>query len=237
MKNLAVIEPPRPPAQADRDGAVHGQESAILGRILADDVDLALWERHLDPRVAQEIAAIDLDTVDDLLLTCEAAKVEEQLRALLLDSGYPPCPALVADVAMLAALHARLLGEQRVTIRLEVVETDACRKFHADFVTVRTITTSAAARNGCVEAKTRFTNWRPGRWGCSRDGLPTANRPSCTAHRPSQIRAKPALCWLSIPLRAAKYLFTGSVPHCATNGAPRAIITPGPGYLRKSETL
>lgn len=42
---------------------------------------------------------------------------------------------------MLAALHARLLGEQRVTIRLEVVETDACRKFHADFVTVRTITT------------------------------------------------------------------------------------------------
>lgn len=141
MKNLAVIEPPRPPAQADRDGAVQGQESAILGRILADDVDLALWERHLDPRVAQEIAAIDLDTVDDLLLTCEAAKVEEQFRALLLDSGYPPCPVLVADVAMLAALHARLLGEQRVTIRLEVVETDACRKFHADFVTVRTITT------------------------------------------------------------------------------------------------
>lgn len=90
MKNLAVIEPPRPPAQADQDGAVHGQESAILGRILADDVDLALWERHLDPRVAQEIAAIDLDTVDDLLLTCEAAKVEEQFRALLLDSGYPP---------------------------------------------------------------------------------------------------------------------------------------------------
>lgn len=141
MKNLAVIEPLRWPARANRGGAVYGQESAILGRILADDVDLALWERHPDPRVVQEIAAIDLDTVDDLLLTCDAAKVEAQLRALLLDSGYPPSPVLVADVAMLAVLHARLLDEQRVTIRLEVVETDACRKFHADFVTVRMITT------------------------------------------------------------------------------------------------
>ncbi len=118
-----------------------GPHTEVLREIACDGIDLAVWERSLDPALVRETSALDLDGIDDLLLACDAGSVETQLGALLKDSGYPESPLLCADIAALAARHAVLLGDCRVRIRLEVVETDACRKFHADFVTVRTITT------------------------------------------------------------------------------------------------
>jgi len=55
---------------------------------------------------------------------------------------------------MLAAQHAVLLDENDVRVRLEVVETDACRKFHADYVKVRTITTYLGQGTQWIEATT-----------------------------------------------------------------------------------
>jgi len=118
-----------------------GPHAEVLRAIASDGIDLAIWERDLDPALVREISALDLDGIDDLLLACDPGDAEVQLSALLRDSGYTESPLLCADIAALATRHAALLGERRVRIRLEVVETDACRKFHADFVTVRTITT------------------------------------------------------------------------------------------------
>lgn len=126
---------------APRTAVVTGSDAGILGEIAGDGIDLALWQRSLEPELVREIAALDLDAADNLLLTCDVADAAARLRDVLPDSGYPECPLLRTDIAALAARHALLLGDLRVRIRLEVVETDACRKFHADFVTARTITT------------------------------------------------------------------------------------------------
>ncbi|MBO9724031.1 MAG: DUF1826 domain-containing protein [Novosphingobium sp.] len=118
-----------------------GPHPEVLREIASDRIDLAIWERDLDPALVREVSGLDLDSIDDLLLVCDAGDTDMQLGTLLRDSGYPESPLLCADIAALAMRHGVLLGESRVGIRLEVVETDACRKFHADFVTVRTITT------------------------------------------------------------------------------------------------
>lgn len=118
-----------------------GTRAEVLREIASDGIDLAIWERDLDPALVREVAGLDLDGIDDLLLACDTGDTDMQLSTLLRDSGYPESPLFCADIAALAMRHAVLLGERRVRIRLEVVETDACRKFHADFVTVRTITT------------------------------------------------------------------------------------------------
>jgi hypothetical protein len=118
-----------------------GPHAEVLREIVSDGIDLAIWERDLDPALVREVSGLELDGIDDLLLACDAGDTDMQLGTLLRDSGYPESPLLCADIAVLAMRHAVLLGERRVRIRLEVVETDACRKFHADFVTVRTITT------------------------------------------------------------------------------------------------
>jgi len=69
-------------------------------------------------------------------------------------AGYPDMPAFRRDIAMLGNRHAAVTGETGVRIRLEVVETDACRKFHADYVTVRVITTSRGRGTQWIEAET-----------------------------------------------------------------------------------
>ena len=129
------------PLSPDPVTVAAGPRTDVLREIAREGIDLALWERSLDPALVQELSALDLDGIDDLLLVCDAGGVATQLGALLRDSGYPESSLLCTDIAALAARHAAVLGDRHVRIRLEVVETDACRKFHADFVTVRTITT------------------------------------------------------------------------------------------------
>jgi hypothetical protein len=58
-------------------------------------------------------------------------------------AAYPePIVApLAADMAALCDRHAGLTGRDRQALRLEVVETNACRRFHADYITLRLLCT------------------------------------------------------------------------------------------------
>jgi hypothetical protein len=49
--------------------------------------------------------------------------------------------ALVEDAARLGELFCAAMDLAKLELRLEVVRTDSCRKFHADYVTARLITT------------------------------------------------------------------------------------------------
>lgn len=52
-------------------------------------------------------------------------------------------PTLAADIADLARRFAGLTGVETVRIRLERIENDACRRFHADYTDIRLVTTYA----------------------------------------------------------------------------------------------
>ncbi|MDJ0275904.1 DUF1826 domain-containing protein [Sphingomonas sp. 2R-10] len=118
------------------DVVAFGYDRASLDAIARPAAALAIWWRSLPDALRTALAALDLATVDDVSLDLDAgAPLDATLRA----AGYPDAVAalLAADIGLLVRRHAALTGEDRLRIRLDVVETDACRRFHADFVTLR----------------------------------------------------------------------------------------------------
>ncbi|HET9511917.1 MAG TPA: DUF1826 domain-containing protein [Sphingomonas sp.] len=115
-----------------------------LAAILERDVNLAIW-RAADPVRTPDASA--LSAIEDVAITLEAAAIGRALLGVLATAGYAPMYAapIAADIARLGRCVARIADCTSVDIRLEVVETDACRKFHADYVGVRLICTYVGA--------------------------------------------------------------------------------------------
>lgn len=112
----------------------------ILDGIAHADAALAIWARDLPAGLGDTLASLDLDEIDDVAITVAAdGSLDEALNA----AGYSDAVAapIAADIVSLARHHAALTGTGRLSLRLEVVETDACRRFHADYVTLRMICT------------------------------------------------------------------------------------------------
>lgn len=126
--------------------------STALQRVLRPDMALAVWQRSLDDDIVAELASLVLDEVDDILFASGTDALDRALADAMEDAGYSDVPALRRDIAMLAKQHAAVAGDRDVTIRLEVVETDACRKFHTDYVKIRTITTYFGQGTQWIEA-------------------------------------------------------------------------------------
>lgn len=120
-----------------RDGAVViGDDQVVLQRILDLDVHLAVWQR----RAARGIEGLEglawdaiADVDQDVPVVALASAIPEALRS----AGYPDVVALAEAIVPLASDFAALMACDALRIRLDVIETDACRKFHADQVTVR----------------------------------------------------------------------------------------------------
>lgn len=113
-----------------------GEAAASLDTIARQETALAIWCRSLPDKLRAGLAALDLDSVDDVALDLAADMV---VGSALIEAGYTdPLAALLApDIELLVRRHAALTGEDRLGVKLEVIETDACRRFHADFVTMR----------------------------------------------------------------------------------------------------
>lgn len=151
----------------DQAGAPHvacGETATILSAILMSPINLAIWARKLDFGLQQWVDTLDLSVIDDMRFTCE---VDDLLPAFAAaEAGYPSGHLhLRDDIVALARNFADIMDDRRVEIRLEVVETDACKKFHADYVAARLITTyrgkgtqwlsahdAASLKNGAVSA-------------------------------------------------------------------------------------
>ncbi len=124
-----------------------------LQRILRPDMALAVWQRSLANEVVAELESLELDEVDDILLASGTDALERALVDAMEQAGYSDMPAFRQDITMLASQHAAITGDYNVRIRLKVVETDACRKFHSDYVKVRTITTYLGQGTQWIEAE------------------------------------------------------------------------------------
>jgi len=114
---------------------------AILSAIRDPGCNLAIWQR---PAFA-DFSPLTGGTPNDLRFTSDPADLPGALTQALAANGYAGDMALhgalVADAAGLARLFCDAMGLATFELRLEVVRTDSCRKFHADYVTARLITT------------------------------------------------------------------------------------------------
>ncbi len=137
----------------ERTAAATGTDEAVLDRITDPDTHLALWRRTRPVQLGW-IDKIAWDTIDDLDFPASIAALGTDITDGLAEAGYPQSDetrALHDEIASLAHRFAALMGCDMVRLRLEVVETDACRKFHADVVTARLLTTLSGPATQWIE--------------------------------------------------------------------------------------
>ena len=113
----------------------------VLHAIVEPDCNLAIWQRT----PFAEFGPLVEGTPQDLRFTCDVAGLPALLAEGLNQGGFGGSAALhcalVEDAARLAELFCSAMDLAKLELRLEVVRTDSCRKFHADYVTARLITT------------------------------------------------------------------------------------------------
>lgn len=111
-----------------------------LHAIRDNGVALAIWERSAPPGLSDLI----LEGIADIRFTTEIDALSALLDNALDDAGHRRGIArdiLHNDILALANRFAEIMQNEHVEIRLEHVTTNACKKFHTDYVTARLITT------------------------------------------------------------------------------------------------
>ncbi|MEJ2457351.1 MAG: DUF1826 domain-containing protein [Novosphingobium sp.] len=137
----------------EQTAAATGTDEAILDQIMIPGTHLALW-RRARPEPLGWINEIAWDTIDDLDFPVAMAALETDIAEGLTEAGYPQSDeihSLQREIASLARRFATMMACDWIRLRLEVVETDACRKFHADVVTARLLTTLSGPATQWIE--------------------------------------------------------------------------------------
>ena len=138
----------RPDARSLRARQVPGAPEALivdepegLSAIGWPATALVLWRRQVPSDLAALLDALPFDELPHLRFEAIAAdRVGEVLAAALGPRAGKLAP-LLADVADLARLFARVTGSATIRLRLEAIRDDACRRFHADQVHARLLCT------------------------------------------------------------------------------------------------
>ncbi|WP_206244488.1 DUF1826 domain-containing protein [Novosphingobium terrae] len=115
----------------------------VLEDILGQGVELAIWQRERPADLAW-LDHHDWDQIDDIDAIVLLDDLHGEVIDLMRESFYPTGEqgsALASEIISLAAYFADLMGSTSLRLRLEVVETDACRKFHTDHVAARLLST------------------------------------------------------------------------------------------------
>lgn len=122
-----------------------------LEDILNENVAIAIWQR--EPPAGMSTLA--MDRVSDVRLHSSLPELPAALSNALDAAGYGQRiarHALLTDILALAHRFAAILSVATVEIRLQRVDNDACRKFHADYVSARLITTYLGEGTQWLEA-------------------------------------------------------------------------------------
>lgn len=112
----------------------------ILKEVLDVDCNLAIWERT----PIADAASLLNGAIEDVRFNTELVKLEQRLASNLSSAGYDDGPArsvLIADITELAELYCSIMNLKELSVRIEVVTTDSCRKWHSDYVKARLIST------------------------------------------------------------------------------------------------
>jgi hypothetical protein len=114
-----------------------------LSTLLEDNSNLRLWCRGPDPAVSAEVARLASDTFPHVRCVTSAATYDDDIKALFMGCGLKieDFPHWVADMSRLTTFFCRLAGALPVTLRLETLVSDGCRRFHVDRTHLRLLCT------------------------------------------------------------------------------------------------
>lgn len=123
-----------------QSSAVLSASPDILREVLDTACNLAIWERQSQ----QAFELLISDVIQDVRFDTNLKSLSDCLQGQLDGAGYADTAErdeLIADVSVLANHYCEILDLTELEVRLEVVTTDSCRKWHADYVKARLIST------------------------------------------------------------------------------------------------
>jgi hypothetical protein len=115
-----------------------------FGQIMQPDVNLVVCPRVADTYISSFIQDLYTTSFRQLNLLVEKGLASEQVRDAL--ATYLPVVSkgasrLIEDMAMLSERFIKLIECPEASQHLQIVENDACRKFHVDLYPIRLICT------------------------------------------------------------------------------------------------
>jgi len=142
---------------------LRSESAADLARIHEAGTAATIWQRPRAPEFAAWIDSLPPEQLPRLRALMPVSSVEAAVYEACEAAGLPASPGrkvLAADCAALAAIFASTMAVSHVQLRLDVIETDACRRFHLDRVPARLLCTyrghgtefGAATPDGYVSA-------------------------------------------------------------------------------------
>lgn len=139
MNGAAILAPVR--------SHVHRARTVdAFAAILDPDVNLAIWERP------SMLPVGSLDGFGTIQMTTTLGRAHSALTDAF--AKQPPAAwhaDITADIAALAESFAAIMDLSHVVIRLERVVGDACKRWHADYVSVRLICTYRGSGTQWIE--------------------------------------------------------------------------------------
>ncbi|UYV37251.1 DUF1826 domain-containing protein [Rhodobacteraceae bacterium D3-12] len=103
-----------------------------------------VWQRDPLPRFQRWIDALPPEQLPKTRMILRPEAVCDALIHATREQGMPECSdrnLLIEDASALSSIFASVMNSAYIRLRLDVVNTNACRKFHIDAVTARLVCT------------------------------------------------------------------------------------------------
>ena len=119
----------------------HESEAAeVLASIYDEQCNLAIWRRQLPGNILRTRTDW-LNDVSRLALLQEVSTQQAQIDVQALLAPYHPPQEMVDDIACVVDMYGCLFDTSYVGLRLRMLSSAMCPRFHVDHVTCRLITT------------------------------------------------------------------------------------------------
>ncbi|MEO1677831.1 MAG: DUF1826 domain-containing protein [Pseudomonadota bacterium] len=108
------------------------------------DCAAAIWRRRIPTRVQDSLDQLDPECLPKGRIILRPDEVGDAVEHLCDMAGLPDGPErtwLETDISALSQVFARLMSARHLRVRLDVVTTNSCRKFHVDAVHARLVCT------------------------------------------------------------------------------------------------
>ena len=115
-----------------------------LSQINTPDCAAVIWQRPGRVEFQAWLDNLDPEKLPSARIIMTPEDARKTLEEVCEASGTPDCPErqmFIDDVVMLADKFTQLMSTPYLRLRLDVVTTNACKKFHVDYLTARLVCT------------------------------------------------------------------------------------------------
>ena len=132
------------PSRGDARAVLHSHDPDILQTIKSPGIAAAIWERKPLPGFLDWIGALPARNLPRLRTLVPVGAVEPCVQSAcdlagIADGAFRDL--LASDLAALSLIMAEVMASPMLHLRLEVITTNSCRRFHIDNMTARMLCT------------------------------------------------------------------------------------------------